>query len=101
MSERKRPRLSEPEPREYSYDVSDDEPSGYVSVVKRREELLSRLGGNATTKAQLEAQRRLQEAEKEMREKERIAREKTLLVAAQEVKRKQQEAGQSPRVWLA
>lgn len=94
----KRARLSEPEASQYSYDLSEEEEgSGYVSVVKRREEQLARLTGNnignASTKAKLEAQRRQAEMEAELREKERIAREKTLLVAAQEVKRKKQEEG--------
>lgn len=95
----KRPRLNEPDeaPR-YSYDMSDEEETPYVSVKQRREAEMAKLAGRnslTSSRAKHEQTKKRKEEEEALREKERIQKEKetskTLLITAQEVKKRQEE----------
>ena len=91
---------SPPPPDPYAdYDQESDSTKLYVPVKQRRTQLLNKLGGAAAAsvkKNQEEEDQEREEREREQKELEnKKLRERTLLVEAQEVKKKRAEQGEN------
>lgn len=92
----KRRRTPSPPPRD-PYADFDQEDKLYVPVKQRRTQLLNKLGGAAAASVKRRTEEEDQEREERLREQEeeknKKLRERTLLVEAQEVKKKRAEQG--------